>query len=344
MAARKLKVLLLTDPRCIPPDDIATLSPEAAQPFRTEWDVIRTLRSVGHDVRPLGVYDELRPIRQAIDEFAPDIVFNLLEDFASNTLHGYNVAGFLELLRVPYTGCNPRGLFVSGEKSLAKKVLIYHRIRVPAFHVFPLGRKVQRPRSLSFPLIVKSLTEHSSIGISQASLVNTDEDLADRVAFIHRRVGTDALVEQFITGRELYVGVLGNDRLIALPPRELVFEKAAPDMPVIATARAKHNLEYQQRHGIEQRAADELPPAVAASIGHLSKRIYRTLGLTGYARLDYRLSPDGQLWFLEANPNPDLTEGEEFASAAQAWGLSYPELLGRILNLGLRAAGSAESA
>ncbi|MGQ0650089.1 MAG: D-alanine--D-alanine ligase family protein [Gemmatimonadaceae bacterium] len=340
---RKLRVLLLTDPRTVPPDDIASLPEPERMSYRTEWDVIRTLRRMGNEVQVLGVYDELRPVRVAIDEFKPDVVFNLLEEFASNTFHGYNVVAFLELLGVAHTGCNPRGLFLSGEKSLAKKVLIYHRIRVPAFHVFPVGRKVRRPRSLIFPLIVKSLTEHASLGISLASLVNTDEELAERVAFVHRRVGTDALVEQFIAGRELYVGVVGNDRLVALPPRELVFEKAPPDAPVIATARAKHNLEYQKRHGIDQRAADELPPTVAATIGHLSKRIYRILGLTGYARLDYRLSPDGLLWFLEANPNPELADGEEFASAAKQHGISYQELLSRILSLGLRAAPSRES-
>lgn len=339
---RKLRVLLITDPRNIPPDDIEQLSEAERLPYRTEWDVIRTLRRIGHEVNVLGVYDELRPIRIAIDEFKPDIVFNLMEEFAGNTLHGHNVVAFLELLKVPHTGCNPRGMFLSGEKSLAKKVLIYHRIRVPAFHVFPLGRKVRRPRTLGFPLIVKSLTEHSSLGISQASIVTNDEELAERVAFVHRRVGTDALVEQFIAGRELYVGVIGNDRLVALPPRELVFEKAPPDTPIIATARAKHNLEYQKRHGIDQRAADELPPAVAATLGRLSKRIYRILGLTGYARLDYRLSPDGQLWFLEANPNPELADGEEFASAAKQHGIGYRELLGRILSLGLRAAGAGE--
>ncbi|MCC6317059.1 MAG: D-alanine--D-alanine ligase [Gemmatimonadaceae bacterium] len=340
---RKLRVLLLTDPRCIPPENIESLSEAEAMAYRTEWDVIRTLRKIGHEVQPLGVYDELRPIRLAIDEFRPDIVFNLLEEFASNTLMGYNVAGFLELMGVPYTGCNPRGLILTGEKSLAKKVLIYHRIRLPAFHVAPLGRRVRRPRALGFPLIVKSLTEHASLGISQASLVHDDQELSERVAFIHRRLGTDALVEQFIVGRELYVGVLGNDRLVSLPPRELVFEKAPADTPVIATARAKHNLEYQQRHGIEQRAADELPPDVATRIGHLSKRIYRTLGLTGYARVDYRLGPDGQLWFLEANPNPELAEGEEFASAAQQHGIDYPELLQRIVGLGLRGTGSREA-
>jgi D-alanine-D-alanine ligase len=174
--------------------------------------------------------------------------------------------------------------------------------------------------------------------------VHSDEELADRVAFVHRRVRTDAMAEQFIHGRELYVGVLGNDRLIALPPRELVFEKAPPDTPVIATARAKHNLEYQQRHGIEQRAADELPADVAAVLPRLSKRIYRILGLSGYARLDYRLSPNGHLWFLEANPNPEITEGEEFASAARQHGIGYPELLQRIVSLGLQGSGPAAGA
>jgi D-alanine-D-alanine ligase len=247
---------------------------------------------------------------------------------------------FLELLRVPYTGCNPRGLILSREKSLAKKLLIYHRIHVPAFHVFPLGRKMRRPRALGFPLIVKSLTEHASLGISQASLVGSDEELLERVAFVHRRVRTDALAEQFIQGREIYVGVIGNERLTAMSPRELVFEKATPDMPLIATARAKHNYAYQQRYGIEQRAAEELPARVASRLGDLSKRIYRILGLSGYARLDYRLSADGQLWFLEANPNPDLSDGEEFASSARQSGIAYQDLLQRIISLGLRAGGS----
>jgi D-alanine-D-alanine ligase len=307
--------------------------------LRTDIDVLATLRDMGHEVRVLGVADELQPIRDVVNEFAPDIVFNLLEEFHGNTLYDQNVVSFLELLRVPYTGCNPRGLILSREKALAKKLLIYHRIHVPAFHVFPMGRKMRRPRTLTFPLIVKSLTEHASLGISQASLVDTDEELAERVAFVHRRIGTDALAEQFIAGREIYVGVLGNDRLTAMAPRELVFEKAAPDMPLIATARAKHNYAYQQRYGIEQRAAEELPAKVSASLGEISKRIYRILGLSGYARLDYRLSVEGQLYFLEANPNPDLANGEEFASSAAQHGIDYPDLLTRIMSLGLRAGG-----
>lgn len=336
---KKLRVLVLTHPQSVPPEDLSTLTDNERLELRTDIDVLATLRAMEHDVRVLGVADELQPIRDVVNEFAPDVVFNLLEEFHGNTLYDQNVVSFLELLRVPYTGCNPRGLILSREKALAKKLLIYHRIHVPAFHVFPMGRKIRRPRTLTFPLIVKSLTEHASLGISQASLVETDEELAERVAFVHRRVGTDALAEQFIAGREIYVGVLGNDRLTAMAPRELVFEKAAPDMPLIATARAKHNYAYQQRYGIEQRAAEELPPNVAASLGEISKRIYRILGISGYARLDYRLSADGQLYFLEANPNPDLANGEEFASSAAQHGIDYPELLTRIISLGLRAGG-----
>jgi D-alanine-D-alanine ligase len=336
---KKLRVLVLTHPQSVPPEDLSTLTDNERLELRTDIDVLATLRAMEHEVRVLGVADELQPIRDVVNEFAPDIVFNLLEEFHGNTLYDQNVVSFLELLRVPYTGCNPRGLILSREKALAKKLLIYHRIHVPAFHVFPMGRKIRRPRTLTFPLIVKSLTEHASLGISQASLVDTDEELAERVAFVHRRVGTDALAEQFIAGREIYVGVLGNDRLTAMAPRELVFEKAAPDMPLIATARAKHNFAYQQRYGIEQRAAEELPGKVEATLGEISKRIYRILGLSGYARLDYRLSADGQLWFLEANPNPDLANGEEFASSAAQHGIDYPELLTRIISLGLRAGG-----
>ncbi|HEV8363786.1 MAG TPA: hypothetical protein VGQ52_09715 [Gemmatimonadaceae bacterium] len=334
---KKLRVLVLMHPDLVPPEDAAKLSEEERFAFKTEWDVMRTLRKLGHETQPLGVQTEFQPIRDAVDAFKPDVVFNLLEEFHGNVLFDQNVVSLLELLRVPYTGCNPRGMVISREKSLAKKLLLYHRIRLPAFHVFPVGHRVKRPRALAFPLIVKSLTEHASLGISKASLVNSDEELAERVALVHRRVETHALAEQFIAGREIYVGVLGNDRLTALPARELVFKNAAPDEPLIATERAKHNLEYQKKHGIDQQAADDLPPNVATSIGHLSKRIYRILGLTGYARLDYRMASDGQLWFLEANPNPEIAQAEEFASAAKQAGMEYPDLLQRITNLGLKS-------
>jgi len=335
---KKLRVLALMHPDLVPPPDAASLSAEDRFRFKTEYDVTSTLTALGHEVRALGVQDELHPIRDAVEEFKPDVAFNLLEEFQGNILFDQNVVSLLELLRVPYTGCNPRGLIISREKALSKKLLVYHRIRVPAFHAFPMGLKVKRPRQLGFPLIVKSLTEHSSLGISKASIVYDDAELADRVKFIHRRVKTDAIAEQFIEGREVYVGVLGNERLTALPTRELVIASEHSDAPTIATEKVKHDLQYQERHGIEQKPAVDLLPAVESALPHLSKRIYRILGLSGYARIDYRIGPEGSIWCLEANPNPEISMGEEFASAALQAGITYSELLQRLLNLGLKGA------
>jgi D-alanine-D-alanine ligase len=336
------RVLALMHPEFVPPESLDGVDAKQAFEYKTEFGVVSTLKAAGHDVRALGVQDELLPIRDAVAEWKPHVVFNLLEEFHGNVLYDHNVVSLLELLRVPYTGCNPRGLVISRSKALSKKLLVYHRIRVPQFHVFPLGRRVRRPRALRLPLFVKSLTEHASYGIAQASLVETDEALAERVAFVHRRVRTDAIAEEFIPGRELYVGVLGNDRLTALTTWELVFRNAPADTPLIATAKVKHDLEYQQRHGIDSCPAENLPPDIAATIGHTAKRIYRLLELSGYARIDFRLSPDGVLYFLDANPNPEIAEREEFASAALHAGISYPELLERILRIGLSAAPEAE--
>jgi len=189
---------------------------------------------------------------------------------------------------------------------------------------------------MDFPLIVKSLVEESSMGISKASIVRDDDALATRVEFMHERVGTDAIVEQFIPGREIYVAVLGNDRLVALPPRELIVDELEPGEDLIATESLKHNIHYQKKHGVRISDARKLPNGVAATLEKASKRIYRMLSLEGYARIDYRLSEDGKLYFLEANPNPELANYEEMASAAAKAGLSYQDLIQRLLNLGLR--------
>ncbi len=333
---KRLTILVLTHPDLVPPEVEGVLSAREAFDIKTEFDVISTLRETGHDVHVLGVQWELRPIREAVDALKPDIVFNLLEEFHGETMYDQNVVSYLELMKVKYTGCNPRGLMLSRGKALSKKLLAYHRIRVPDFAVFPMGRKVKRPRHLAFPLIVKSLIEHSSLGISQASVVDSDEKLAERVRFIHERIGTDAIAEQFIGGREIYVSVLGNDRLAAFTPWELVVEKQDPDAPLIATAKMKHDPDYQAKKGIAIRAAQQIHPDAEARLLHDSKRIYRILELTGYARIDFRLDEEGRTWFLEANPNPDIAREEEFAQAAAHDGIPYPKLLERIVRMGLR--------
>jgi D-alanine-D-alanine ligase len=340
---KPLRVLALMHPQLVPPDSLEGFDPKDVNAWKTEYDVVSTLRRAGHEVRALGVQHELSPIREAVETWQPHVVFNLLEEFHGETTYDQNVASYLELLRVPYTGCNPRGLIVARGKALAKKLVAFHRIRTPAFAVFPRGRKVKRPPRLAFPLIVKSLNEHASVGIAQASVVDSDEKLVERVTFVHERLGTDALVEQYIEGRELYVGVLGNDRLTVLPVWELSFGAMTESATPIATARVKHDLEYQEKWGITEGVAENLPPAVSAAIEGICKRIYRTLELDGYARLDFRLSPAGELYFLEANPNPEIAEREEFARAATHAGIDYADLLQRILRLGIqRATGHAE--
>ena len=330
------RVLVLMHPDLVPPDSRDGHSEQDADNWKTEYDVVTTLRGLGHEVQPLGVQDELRPVREAIETWNPTIVFNLLEEFHRNILYDQNVVSYLELLQIPYTGCNPRGLVIARSKALCKKLLTYHRIHVPDFAVFPLHKSVRRPRRLQFPLIVKSLTEHGSLGISQASIVDSDEKLAERVAFVHERLRTDAIAEQFIEGREYYVSILGNDRLLALPVWELVFENMPANAALIATEKVKHDVAYQKRRGIFQRVAEDLPEGLAAQITRTSKRIYRILELDGYARIDYRLSADGALHFLDANPNPEIAETEELAMAAKYTGMTYPELITRVLNLGLR--------
>lgn len=333
---KKLKVLILMHEDLVPPDDVESLSESEFHRIKTESDIIDALDRLGHETRKLGVRDAVRPIRSAVEEWEPDIVFNLLDEFQGEAIYDQHVVAYLELLRVPYTGNNPRGLVLARDKALSKKVAMYHRIRVPRFFTARTGRRVRRPKRVGFPLIVKSLVEEASMGISKASIVRDDEALDARVAFMHERVGTDAIVEEFVSGRELYVGVLGNDRLMALPPRELIVDELEAGDELIATESLKHNVHYQKKHGVRIAGARKLPDGIAAELERTSKRIYRILSLEGYARIDYRLSDEGKLYFLEANPNPELANFEEMASAAAKAGLSYEMLIQRVLNLGLR--------
>jgi D-alanine-D-alanine ligase len=333
---KHLRVLVLVHEDYVPPGDVSRLSDAQQYDMKTELDVVDALHKLGHQVRVLGVREELRPIRQLIDEWQPDVAFNLLEEFQGEAVFDQNVVSYLEVLRVPYTGCSPRGLVLARDKALSKKLLVYHRIRCPQFVVARRGRKVRRPKSLGYPIIVKSLIEEASRGISRASVVRDDDELQSRVEFVHKRVATDAILEQFISGRELYVSVLGNARLTALPPRELVVKNPSSNGDLIATERLKHDIAYQEKLGADVVTPRKLPQGVADQLGHLSKRIYRILGLEGYGRIDYRLDETGQIYFLEANPNPEIARYEELATAAEAAGLDYESLIQRVLNLALR--------
>jgi D-alanine-D-alanine ligase len=331
-----MRVLALVHRHLIPPAAVEAGADITAEPWRTEYDVISTLTAMGHEVRALGVHDDLGEIRRLADEWKPHIAFNLLEGFDDITIFDQNVVSHLELLKLAYTGCNPRGMLLARDKSLSKKLLAYHRIPIPDFEVFRIGRPIRRSKRLAFPLMVKSLTQEASIGISQASVVDGDEKLKERVSFIHQSIGTAAIVERYIEGREIYVGILGNQLLQALPVWELYFTNMPDGSRRIATDRVKWSVKYQKKYGIDSGPARDLADAKSEQLQHLCKRAYRALELSGYARIDLRLDEAGNPWVIEANPNPQIARGEDFAASAEKAGLSYESVLQRILNLGLR--------
>jgi len=330
----KRRILALVHEHLVPPEDTTGIDVLEAE-WKMEYDVIETLREMGHEVRVLGVHDDLAGIRPAAGFFEPHIVFNLMEAFAGITTFDQNVVSYLELLRLRYSGCNPRGLIFARDKALSKKLLAYHRIPVPDFSVVRYGRRPALHKKMHFPLIVKSLFFEASAGISQASVVEDEYQLALRVQFIHESLGTAAIVEQFIDGRELYVGVLGNERLDVLPVWEMSFAQMPGNRWRIATERVKWNTQYQKKNGIMTNAA-RLDAAAIDHIQRIAKRAYRALDLNGYARIDLRMDDEGRAYVLEANPNPNLAYGEDFAESAEVNGVSYEKLLERIITLGLR--------
>ncbi len=332
---KKLRVLALMHDDLVPPDSIEGQSPEQVSEWRAEYDVVSALRKLGHEVHKLGVGDDVAEIRNAVEGFKPDVAFNLLVEFHGAATYDQHVASYLELLRTNYTGCNPRGLTLARDKALAKEILTYRRVRMPRHQTFVKGRRVRRLARLRFPLFVKSVSEEASLGISTASLVRDDEALAERVVWLHGHVGTDAIAEEYIEGREIYVGVLGNTRLATFPPRELLIDKLPEGAPVIATRRVKWNLAYQKKMGVRTEFA-ALEPGLERELAKIARRAYKSLRMSGYGRMDFRIDPEGRPFLLEANPNADLARGEDFAESAKKAGVRYSALIQRLLELGMR--------
>src|SRR5882762_438855 len=332
---KKLKVLGLFD--AIAPTTLnQDLSKEMkTEDWKTEANVLGALRTLGCASEHLAIFDDLDLLRQKLASFAPDVIFNLADQFKNNRGFDQNIVSFLEMQGVPFTGCGATGLLLCKHKGISKKILSYHRIHVPDFVIIPRGKRIVRPNRLKFPIVVKPLKEEASLGIAQASFVETDEQFRERVAFIHDKYDGDVIAEEYIEGRELYVSILGNHRLQAFPIRELVFKEVPPDEPKIATYRAKWDAEYQKRWGLQNQFAEGLEPAVVADIEQTSKRIYHLLTIDGYARLDLRLTPKNEVYFIEANPNPILAEDEDFAQSALKAGLSYPQLVECVVRLGM---------
>jgi D-alanine-D-alanine ligase len=331
---KKLRVIMLADETLLPRGDLEDFSSKQRELRKTEFDVRDAIESLGHEFFSIGVSDDLSTIRGAIDAHKPDVAFNLVEEFGGVAHFDAHVVSYLELRRQPYTGCNPRGLTLARDKALTKKILAYHGFKVPGFAVFPQRRAASRMNGLKFPLFVKSLTEEGSAGISSASIVHDEDKLKERVSFIHRSTQSTALAEEFIDGREIYVGVMGNNRVTVLPPWEFSMTKKDESAPLIASDRAKWDPEYQRQVGLKTGPA-QLSKKVRQRLAAASKDIYHLLGMSGYARLDYRVTDDGEAYLLEANPNPQIAKDEDFALSAKHVGIEYPALIEQLMRFGM---------
>jgi D-alanine-D-alanine ligase len=334
-----VKILVLFDVhRPIGPDEtfsLRSLRTEEGKPM--EADVLACLRKLGHDVETLAIFDEVKAVFDKIELFKPDLVFNLCETFLSDRAHEPNIPALLELMRVPYTGAGPDALMLCKDKALAKKLLAFHRIRVARFVVSPRERPLRRLGRFSYPAFVKPIGEEASDGIALASLAKNEEEVIDRARFLHERFESDALIEEYIDGRELYLGVLGNKRLTVFPPREIFFgQPPSDDAPRFATAKAKWDDAYRKKWKIRNGPAGPLAPPVERKLAELARRVYRILHIRGVGRVDVRLTPQDDVVVMEANPNPALAKEDDFAQAAAQVGIGYEALIQKILENAVR--------
>src|SRR5947199_8098518 len=261
---KKLKVLVLfdgTSPTTVDQDFSDELK---TKEWKTEADVMKALGALGHTAEHLAIYDDVDLLRQKLETFAPDILFNLVEQFRNKSEFDQNIVSFFEMQGLPFTGCGSTGLTLCKHKGISKKILHYHGIHVPNFVVIPRGQRIARPRQLKFPILVKPVKEEASYGISRASFVENDEQFRERVAFIHEKYASDGIAEEYIEGRELYVSLMGNVRLAVFPIRELVFREVPLNEPKIATYKAKWDEEYSKRWGLENQFAEGLDTALMA--------------------------------------------------------------------------------
>ncbi len=330
---KSLIITVLVDEAEIPADDPEFLT-KLEEPI-TEHHVINALRTLGHNVSILGAGEDINSMIESIREQEPDLVFNLTEHIGGDRRFDKNIAALLEMLKVPFTGAGMTGLLLSRDKRLCKQLLSLHKIRVPGFISFPKNKIIRVPKFLHFPLVVKPAFEDSSEGISNASKVDNEDALRERIQFIHERWQQDVIAEEYIEGRELYVSILGNKRLLVLPIRECHFNFEGSQGPSLATYRVKWNEEYRKKWNIQFGLAS-LEPQTVKSIERVCKKVYKVLHLRDYGRIDLRLTSDKKIVILEANSNPDLAYGEEVAEAADKCGISYENLIKQIVNSALR--------
>lgn len=327
-----MKILLLFDvAEHVAPDFVYTAEAFLREDKPAEANVLASLERLGHEVVTMAVFDNVTAVVEKIGTFAPDVVFNQCESFRDDRSLEPNIPALLELMKVRYTGSGPDGLLLCKDKALAKEVLSHHRVRVPRFVVSHLRSPLRRLQRFGYPAFVKPVGQESSDGIAKASFVRDEKEAIERLRFLHQKFNSDAMIEEYIEGRELYVGVLGNRRRVVFPPREIFFELVPDDEPKFATSHAKWNDAYRKKWGITNGPAAELPEAVMKDLRKLARNIYGWLRIRGFGRIDIRLSPANELVVIEANPNPSLAAEDDFAQSANADGMSYDALIEEIV-------------
>jgi D-alanine-D-alanine ligase len=294
--------------------------------------VARTLRRLGHRVSVLGVHGDVKRLIAGLSRRKPDLVFNLMEMFGENVFGDIPVTGLLELLGLRYTGSGPGELYLSQDKGLTKKLLAFEDILYPRYAVFSRQAAFETGGNLRMPLFVKPLRSDSSIGIGGKSLVHDAVALMERVAVIHKELDDSALAEEYIDGREFYVGVLGNGQPKALPPVEVDFTGFPEGVPKVMDSKAKWDERSKEYKGTKSVIAS-LPDELRARLQKVAVDAYRALRVRDYGRVDLRLTDTGDIYVLEVNASCYLEKSSEFAMAAVASGLDYPRLIERIVNL-----------
>lgn len=294
------------------------------------------LRGAGHSVSMLTVDKTVEPLVTALNKQPPDLVFNMAEAFGGKSALESNVAALLNLLGLRYTGSSPAGLILAGDKSLTKKVLSFHGIKAPQFLTVYRG-SLDSAGDLSFPVIVKPPQEDASLGITSKSVVHDIKQLFEQLDSIQNEFQSPVLVEQFVEGREFYVGVLGNVNAQALPVIELDFSKFPADKPRIASWEAKWGEDGAgsgaEFAGTESIFPSDVSPELEQRMQQVALDAFHALRLRDYARIDLRVTPAEEIYVIEVNPNCYLEQGSEFARAADRAGLSYDQLVTKIIDL-----------
>ena len=294
--------------------------------------VARTLRRLGHRVSVLGVHGDVKRLIAGLSRRKPELVFNLMEMFGDNVFGDIPVTGLLDLLGLRYTGSGPGELYLSQDKGLTKKLLAFEDILYPRYAVFSRQAAFETGGNLRMPLFVKPLRSDASLGIGGKSLVHDAVALMERVAAIHKELEDSALAEEYIDGREFYVGVLGNSQPKALPPVEVDFTGFPEGVPKVMDSKAKWDERSKEYKGTKSVIAT-LPDELRAKLQKVAVDAYRALRVKDYGRVDLRLTETGEIYVLEVNASCYLEKSSEFAMAAAASGLDYPRLIERIVNL-----------